>query len=138
MRRSHAEQDEDAVHINVVPLIDVMFFLVLFFVATSSFVRDSGVEVNRPAAQSATLQNKANIVVSVTREGDTWLGGKRIDRRALRDEIERLLGENPDSTVIVAADGDGNSRLLVEALDQARLAGESNVAIATTESVAGP
>jgi biopolymer transport protein ExbD len=137
-RRSHAEQDDDAVHINVVPLIDVMFFLVLFFVATSSFVRDSGMEVNRPAARSATLQNKANIVVSVTRAGETWIAGKRIDRRAIRNEIERLLGENPDSTVIVAADADGSTRLLVETLDQARLAGASNVAIATTESTTGP
>lgn len=138
MRRSHAERDDEPVHINVVPLIDVMFFLVLFFVATSSFVRDSGVEVNRPAAQSAKLQDKANIVVSITRDGQAWIAGKRIDRRAIRFEIERLLGENPDSTVIVAADADGSSRALVEALDQARLAGASNVAIATTESEARP
>lgn len=138
MRRSHAEQDEQTVHINVVPLIDVMFFLVLFFVATSSFVRDSGVEVNRPSARSATLQEKANIVISVTRDGEAWIGGKRIDMRMIRNEVERLLGENPDSTVIVAADADGSSRLLVNVLDQARLAGAAHVAIATTESVSVP
>ncbi len=138
MRRSHAEDEYQPPHINVVPLIDVMFFLVLFFVATASFVRDTGVEVNRPSAVSATAIAKGNIVISVTREGEVWIAGKRVDPRAIRAEVARLLGENPDSTVVVAADGDGSSRQLVQALDQARLAGATSVAIATTESAPPP
>jgi biopolymer transport protein ExbD len=133
MRRSHAEDEYEVVHINVVPLIDVMFFLVLFFVATSSFTKEAGIEVNRPTSQTAMVQNKANIIVSVTRNGEVWIEGRRIDMRAVRGQVERLLVENPDSTVVVAADGDGNTRLLVQALDQVRLAGVENVAIATSE-----
>jgi len=134
MRRSHAEAEYEVVHINVVPLIDVMFFLVLFFVATSSFVKETGIEVNRPSAQTAVVQEKGNIVVSVTRNGEIWIERQRIDLRAVRAQVERLLVENPDSTVIVAADAEAPTRMLVQALDQVRLAGVANVAIATSEA----
>jgi biopolymer transport protein ExbD len=134
MRRSHAEAEYEVVHINVVPLIDVMFFLVLFFVATSSFVKETGIEVNRPSAQTAVVQEKGNIVVSVTRNGEIWIERQRIDLRAVRAQVERLLIENPDSTVIVAADAEAPTRMLVQALDQVRLAGVANVAIATSEA----
>ncbi|MBI5615876.1 MAG: biopolymer transporter ExbD [Gammaproteobacteria bacterium] len=138
MRRSHTEDDYAGVSINVVPLIDVMFFLVLFFVATASFVKESGVDVNRPSAQTAATQEKANIVVTVTRSGEVWVGGRRVDMRTVRAEVERLAVENPDSTVVVAADGEASTRLLVAALDQVRLAGVTNVAIAAAAADAGP
>ena len=138
MRRRHAAAPYEPVAINVVPLIDVMFFLVLFFVATASFLHDSGIDVNRPAAASAAAIDKGNIVISITREGEIWIAGRRVDGRAVRSEVERLLGQNPDSTVVVAADGDGSSRLLVAVLDQARLAGAAGVAIATTEALPAP
>ena len=138
MRRSHTEDDQEAVHINVVPLIDVMFFLVLFFVATASFVKEAGIDVNRPTARTAQSQEKANIVVTVTRSGEVWLGGRRLDMRSVRAEVERLAVENPDSTVVVAADGDASTRLLVQALDQVRLAGVAAVAIATAPEGSAP
>lgn len=137
MRRSHAEAEYEVVHINVVPLIDVMFFLVLFFVATSSFVKETGIEVNRPSAQTAVVQEKGNIVVSVTRNGDIWIDRRKVDLRAVRAHVERLMVENPDSTVILAADSEAPTRLLVQALDQVRLAGVVNVAIAASEASGG-
>jgi len=131
MRRSYTESDYQPVHINVIPLIDVMFFLVLFFVATSSFIRETGVDVNRPAAKSAELQEKGNIIISVTKNGEIWVDRRKVDIRALRANVERMYAENPGSSVIIAADEDAQTGLLVAALDEARLAGVQNVAIAT-------
>ena len=131
MRRSYTESDYQPVHINVIPLIDVMFFLVLFFVATSSFIRETGVDVNRPAAKSAELQEKGNIIISVTKNGEIWVDRRKVDIRALRANVERMYAENPGSSVIIAADEEAQTGRLVATLDEARLAGVQNVAIAT-------
>ncbi len=133
MRRRYTDSDYEGVHINVIPLIDVMFFLVLFFVATSSFIRETGVEVNRPTARSAVAQDKANIIVSLTKQGEIWIDRRKVDIRALRANVERMHAENPGSSVIIAADAETQTQLLVAALDEARLAGVQNVAIATYE-----
>ena len=133
MRRSYTDVEYRPVEINVIPLIDVMFFLVLFFVATASFVRETGVDVNRPTAQTAVQQQKANIMVTVTKNGEVWIERRKVDIRSVRANVERLLVENADSTVIIVADADTPTGLLVQALDQARLAGAPNVAIAASE-----
>lgn len=130
MRRSYTDSEYQPVHINVIPLIDVMFFLVLFFVATSSFIRETGVDVNRPTARSAVQQDKANIIISVTANGEVWIDRRKVELRALRANVERLYAENPGSSVIIAGDETAPIGLLVTALDEARLAGVQNVAVA--------
>lgn len=130
MRRSYTDTEYQPIHLNVIPLIDVMFFLVLFFVATSSFIRETGVDVNRPAAKSAQMQEKGNIIVSVTKNGEIWIDRRKVDIRALRANVERMYAENPGSAVIIAADEEAQTGLLVAALDEARLAGVESVAIA--------
>jgi biopolymer transport protein ExbD len=133
LRRSYTDTDYQPVYINVIPLIDVMFFLVLFFVATSSFVRETGIDVNRPAAKSAAEQPHGNIIISVTKSGEVWIDRRKVDIRALRANVERLSAENPGSSVMIAADEEAQTRVLVQALDETRLAGVENVAIATFE-----
>lgn len=133
LRRSYTDTDYQPIYINVIPLIDVMFFLVLFFVATSSFIRETGVDVNRPAAKSAVPQAHGNIIISVTKNGEVWIDRRKVDIRALRASVERLHAENPGSAVIIAADEEAQTGLLVQALDEARLAGVENVAIAAYE-----
>jgi biopolymer transport protein ExbD len=133
LRRSYTDSEYQPVYINVIPLIDVMFFLVLFFVATSSFVRETGIDVNRPAAKSAAQQPHGNIIISVTKNGEVWIDRRKVDIRALRANVERLAAENPGSSVIIAADEETQTRILVQALDETRLAGVENVAIAAFE-----
>ena len=130
MRRSHAEAGYEPVHINVVPLIDVMFFLVLFFVATSSFVKESGIEVNRPTAQTAVVSEKDNLIISIARDGGIWIENRQIDIRQVRAHVERMIAENPAGTVIILADLDSHTGAVVQVMDQVRLAGVSNIAIA--------
>jgi len=132
MRKSHAEAEYEPVHINVVPLIDVMFFLVLFFVSTTSFVRESGIDINRPTAQTAVVPGKDSLLVSITRSGEIWIENQQVDIRLVRAHVERMHAENPAATVIVIADREAQTGTVVEVMDQARLAGISNVAIAAT------
>jgi len=127
----HSEDEESGTtEINLTPLIDMVFILLIFFVVTSSFVKESGIEVNRPSAKSAERQERGNIIISITKKGEIWIDRRRINLSALRANVERLHAENPEGSVIIAADRDARTGILVEALDQARLAGVANVSIA--------
>lgn len=132
MRRSHAEAEYEPVHINVVPLIDVMFFLVLFFVATASFVKESGIEINRPAAQTAVVPGKDSMMVSIARDGQIWIDTQPVDIRLVRAHVERMHAENPAGAVIILADKESSTGTVVEVMDQIRLAGITNVALAAS------
>lgn len=127
----HSEDEETGgSEINLTPLIDMVFILLIFFVVTSSFVKESGIEVNRPTAQSAERQERGNIIISVSKNGDIWIDRRKVDINALRANVERLHADNPEGSVIIAADRDARTESLVQALDQARLAGVANVSIA--------
>tara|TARA_B110000093_G_scaffold67608_1_gene73505 strand:+ start:315 stop:671 length:357 start_codon:yes stop_codon:yes gene_type:complete len=112
------------------PLIDMVFILLIFFIVTTSFVNETGVDVNRPSAETAVNKELANIMVAITSSGQINIGGRVIDRRAVRANIERLHAENPEGSVIIIADKDAKTGLLIEVMDQARLAGIANVSIA--------
>ena len=132
MRRSHAEAEYEPVHINVVPLIDVMFFLVLFFVSTASFVRESSIEINRPSAQTAVVSGKDSMIVSIARNGQVWIDNQQVDVRLVRAHVERMHSENPAGAVIILADRESATGVVVEVMDQVHLAGVTNVAIAAS------
>lgn len=129
MRRDHAYDSDTDSGINMTPLIDMVFIILIFFIVTSSFVKESGVEVRRPEAQSAARQEQAGIVVAITADGEVWLDGKVIDPRGLRGAIKRLLAANPEAGLVVLADEQAPAGLAVRAIDQARLAGVANVAL---------
>jgi len=127
----HSEDDETgSLEINLTPLIDMVFILLIFFVVTSSFVKESGIEVSRPSAQTAEAQELGNIIISVNKNGEFWIDRRKVDVNALRAHVERLHAENPEGSVIIAADREARTENLVQALDQARLAGVANVSIA--------
>lgn len=133
MRKSHRRGESSASAINLTPLIDMVFILLIFFAVTSSFVKEAGVEVNRPHAQSAVRQEQANITVGVTASGEVWIGKQRVDARSVRGHIERLHAENPEGSVVILADEKSHTGLVIRVLDQARLAGVENVALAATQ-----
>jgi biopolymer transport protein ExbD len=132
MRRSHTASRTTPVGINLTPLIDIVFILLIFFIVTSSFVKESGVDVERPSAATAVRKEQGNIIVSITRDGEIWLDRQIVDRRTLRSHIERLYGENPEGTVVIVADRNSRTGLLVEVMDQARLAGVTKIAVAAS------
>ena len=114
------------------PLIDMVFILLIFFLVTSSFTKESGIEVSRPTAESGTRQETASIIIGVTKAGDIWLDNQHVDIRSVRPMIENLHAQNPEGTIIIMSDKDARMGMAVQVLDQVRLAGVTNVAIATT------
>ena len=118
------------VDINMGPLVDMVFLLLIFFVVTTSFVKETGIDVQRSTAATAEVKERGNILLGVNAEGDIYLEGKRIDVRAVRAHIERALAEDPEAGVVIVADKDSNTGVVVQAMDQCRLAGARNVSLA--------
>ncbi|MEA2061679.1 MAG: biopolymer transporter ExbD [Thermodesulfobacteriota bacterium] len=120
--------------INLSPLIDLVFLLLLFFMVTTSFVRETGVDVQRPSASTATLTENGNILVAVSREGTIHFDGKQIDIRSVRSHITRALSENPEGSVVIIADKVSHTGLVIRVMDQCRLAGAERVSIAASKN----
>ena len=131
MRIRHSRRQSGSVaEINMTPLIDMVFILLIFFIVTTSFVKETSVDVNRPSAKTAVKKELANIMVTITASGEIYMDGRVIDRRALRANVERMHADNPEGAVIIQADKDAKTGILIEVMDQARLAGVANVSIA--------
>jgi len=126
--RTAADQNAD---IDMTPMLDIVFIMLIFFIVTTSFVKESGIDVNRPNAQTAERKERGNIIVSIKANGDIWIDKRQVDVRAVRANVARLHAENPLGSVIIAADRDTKTRALVQVMDQIRLAGITNASIAT-------
>jgi len=131
MRRRYC-QEEDEPGIDLTPLMDIVFIMLIFFIVTTSFVKESGVDVNRPTANTAERQERGNILIAITADGEVWIDKRRVDVRAVRANVERFKAENPEAAVVIQADRDSKNGLLVQVMDQVRLAGVSNISIAAT------
>ncbi len=138
MRRSHLQTQTTPPSINLTPLLDIVFILLIFFIVTSSFVKESGIDVNRPSAKTAVRKEHGSILITITKDGEIWLDKRIVDKRAVRSSIERLHAENPEGGVVVVADQDSRTGLVVEVMDQIRLAGVTNIAIAASRHAKGP
>ena len=125
--------EEDEGGIDLTPMLDVVFIMLIFFIVTASFIKESGIEVNRPEAQTATKQDKANILIAISDDGQIWIDRRRIDVRNVRANIERLRAENPQGSVVIQADKQSTNEKLVAVMDAAREAGVYNVSIAANE-----
>ena len=120
----------DESEVNLTPMLDVVFIMLIFFIVTASFVKEAGIDVNRADAATATRKEKGKILVAITAEGQIWIDRRQVDPRALRANIERMHAENPHGSVIIQADEDSKNKLLVQVMDAARLAKVKNVSIA--------
>jgi biopolymer transport protein ExbD len=127
-----AEDEEQ--EINITPMLDVVFIMLIFFIVTASFVKESGIDVNKPEAQTSVAKEKANILIAIDASGNIWIDRRQVDPRAVRANIERLHSENPQGTVVIQADEDARTGVLVQVMDAARLAGVYDVAIASQQS----
>ena len=124
------EEDDDS-EINMTPMLDVVFIMLIFFIVTASFVKQTGVEVNRPEAKTATKKEQANILVAITATNEIWIDKRRIDPERVQANIERLHAENPQGTVVIQADEKATTDILVKVMDAARSAGIYDVSLAT-------
>ncbi|HEC15457.1 MAG TPA: biopolymer transporter ExbD [Sedimenticola sp.] len=129
--KRHVETAHEEADINLTPMLDIVFIMLIFFVVTTSFVRESGIEVDRPQAQTAKPRESSNILIAINAGGEIWIDRHSVDIRAVRAAIERLRAQNPEGAVIIQGDRSAQIGLLVKVMDQVRLAGVTNVAIAT-------
>jgi len=129
MRRRHAHSEEEA-EINLTPMLDVTFIMLIFFIVTASFVKESGIDVNRQYASQAETKERANIFIAITENGQVWIDKRIVDPRAVRANIERLHAENPQGAVVIQADKNSKNGLLVQVLDAAKAAKVENVSLA--------
>ena len=126
------EDNEDSA-IDMTPMLDVVFIMLIFFIVTASFVKEAGIEVNRPDAQTATKQDRANILIAIDENGAIWINRRKVEVDQVRANIERLHAENPQGSVVIQADQDANVKRLVAVMDASRQAGVYNVSIAAQE-----
>jgi biopolymer transport protein ExbD len=126
-------QVEDESEINITPMLDVVFIMLIFFIVTATFVKEAGIDVNRPDATTAVKQEKANILIAIGPNNDIWIDRRQVDIRSVRPNIERLHAENPQGSIVIQADKESKTDTLIQVMDAARQAGVYNVSIAARE-----
>ncbi len=119
--------------INVTPLMDIVFIMLIFFIVTSTFVKEPGVEVNRPEAQTAQIRKLANILVAITDTNEIWINKDKIELDAVRVNVEQIKQENPKGTAVIQIDRNADARYLVEIVNQIRAAGVDDIAVSTED-----
>ena len=123
--------EEEENEINLTPMLDVVFIMLIFFIVTASFIKESGLDVNRPDAPvTETKPEDANILVAIDGNNDIWIDRRLIDPRAVRANIERLHAENPKGSVVIQPAKSSTNKMLVVVMDAARQAGVYNISLA--------
>ncbi len=130
-RKSYRSNEDQQADIDMTPMLDIVFIMLIFFIVTTSFVKESGIDVNRPTAQTATRKEQGHIIVAIRSNGEIWIDKRQVDIRAVRANVARLHAENPLGSVVIAADKDAKIDMLTKVMDQIRMAGITNAAIAT-------
>jgi biopolymer transport protein ExbD len=128
--RNRRNRKKNESEVNLTPMLDVVFIMLIFFIVTASFVKESGIEISRPGASTATRKEKGNILIAISANDQIWMNRRQVDPRALRANIERMHAENPQGSVIIQADINAKTGLLVKVMDAARAAGVKSVSLA--------
>ncbi len=132
MRRKRARQEEDA-DIDITPMLDIVFIMLIFFIVTATFVKESGIDVTRPDAETAVKQNRVAILIAIRDNNEIWINRRKVDLASVRANVEKLHAENPQGGAVIQADRQAETGVLVEIMDQVRLAGVGAISIAAEE-----
>ena len=116
--------------INISPLIDMVFILLIFFIVTANFIKEPGLEVNRPDSDTSEIQENAAILIAVGGNDEIYMDGRRIDVRQVKANVIKLLADNPQGTVVIQADEEASADAIIKAMDGARDAGVYDISLA--------
>ena len=122
--------EEEENEINLTPMLDVVFIMLIFFIVTASFIKEAGIDVDRPDAPSAESQDDAAILIAISANDEIWIDRRETEPNAVRGMIERLHAENPKGSIVIQADEESTNEILVVVMEAAKQAGVTNVAIA--------
>ena len=128
--RRHAEETGGHTGIDLAPMLDFVLNLLIFFIITTSFIKESGTHVNRVQAETAEYNRNGNILIAIRPNGDIWLDRKQVELRDVRNTIEKFHIERPEDTVVIIADKESQTGVLTQVMDQVRAAGIETVSIA--------
>jgi biopolymer transport protein ExbD len=128
--RTHSRSDDDS-DLNLTPMLDVVFIMLIFFIVTATFIKQAGIEVFRPDAQTQEQKPTVSVLVAISEAGEIWIDKKQVDQTAVAAHIERLHIENPKGGLVIQADRNAKFEVLKAVLDAARSASLTEVAIAT-------
>jgi biopolymer transport protein ExbD len=129
-RRTKAvEEDQNA--IDLTPMLDVVFIMLIFFIVTASFIKEAGIEIDRPEATTSMLNKDASILIAVSSNNEVWIDKNRVDIRAVKTSIERLYAENPQGAVVIQADDNSNIETLTKVAEAAREVGILDISVST-------
>lgn len=135
--RRHAEGEGDDTGIDLAPMLDFVLNLLIFFIITTSFVKEAGITVNKELAMTAESQESGNILIAIRPNGDIWMDKRRVDIREVRPLVERLHVERPEDTVVIVADKESQTQILTQVMDAVKGGGIAEVSIATLPGAQG-
>ena len=132
MRRSLISQAvEEAEEPNITPMLDVVFILLIFFIVTANFIKDPGLEINRPDSETAEITENAAILIAIGPAGEIYMDGRRIDVRQVKANVIRLMAENPQGAVVMQADEKATAEKIIAVMDEVREAGVVDISISS-------
>ena len=135
MRRSLISQAvEEAEEPNITPMLDVVFILLIFFIVTANFIKDPGLEINRPDSETAEITENAAILIAIGPAGEIYMDGRRIDVRQVKANVIRLMAENPQGAVVMQADEKATAEKIIAVMDEVREAGVIDCLLYTSPS----
>ncbi len=127
IRRRKPEEEGE---INITPMLDIVFIMLIFFIVTTSFVKEPGINPNRPWAQTAATKERGNIMIAVSDSDQIWMNKKRVELHGIRQLVEAARAENPESSVIIVADQAASTGMVIDLMDNVRAAGVTSIALA--------
>jgi biopolymer transport protein ExbD len=125
-----ASQEDDESSVDITPMLDVVFIMLIFFIVTATFIKEAGIDVDKPSAATAIVQEKAAILVAIDANNNVWINRRQVDLRSVRSIVERLHAENPKGTLVIQADKESKNDTLVQVMDASRRAGIYDIALA--------
>ena len=129
-RRKREEEDSE---INITPMMDIVFIMLIFFIVTTSFIKETGIDPNRPEAETAFRSELGNILIAISPSDQIWMNKNPIELQAVRILMEAAHAENPESSVVIVADELASTGIVIDIMDQIRLSGISKVSISAQE-----
>ena len=128
-KKSQLGGEEEEAAIDLTPMLDVVFIMLIFFIVTASFIKEAGIDVNRPYAPTSDEQADAAILVAISANDEIWIDRSLTDPPNVRNIIEKLHQENPKGSLVIQADENSTNEMLVIVMEAAKVAGVTNVAI---------
>ena len=129
MRKISQGDIEEESSIDITPLIDIVFIMLIFFIVTATFIKEPGIMVIKPEALTAEIKPKANILIAIDPNDNIWIDGRRVDPRSVRPNVERLHAENPQGSIVIQADRQSTNEMLTLVMEASRQAGVYNIAL---------